>query len=178
MDTVERTGVDQPSLEPRGAVVADRDGTYLRFARDLPFPLDDVWSALTAPERLARWFGQLTGDPGSGRVEILMTAEDGAEPDPVDVHECSAPHRLRITLRSEDGDWPLELTLTEAEGATRLVFLHRLGASGDAGCLGPGWELYLDRLAAVLAGAPVPDDFDRYYPALAVAYRRPGTLVR
>ena len=30
--------------------------------------IDDLWSALTDPGRLARWFGQVDGDQGDGRV--------------------------------------------------------------------------------------------------------------
>ncbi len=171
MDIAERTDVAGHATEKLGSAVEDRDGRHLRFERTLPFPLEDVWSAVTVPERLALWFGQLAGDPGSGRVELLMTAEEGAEPDPVTIHECHRPHRLRVTLGGEDDDWSLELTLDPVDGGTDLVFVHHLRGCDDARCLGPGWQLYLDRLEAVLGGAAVPDDFDRYYPALADAYR-------
>lgn len=175
MRTAEPTDVAGHALDHVGSVVADRDGTCLRFERTLPFLLADVWSAVTAPSQLDRWFGQVTGDPATGWVELLMTAEEGAEPDPVRIHECSPPHRLRVTLNSEDGDWPLDMTLDAADGSTELVLVHHLREPFDASCIGPGWQLYLDRLEAVLAEQPVPDDFDRYYPALAGAYRLPET---
>lgn len=35
--------------------------------------------------------------------------------------------------------------------------------------VGPGWEYYLDRLAAALAGEAMPD-WDDYWPGLAAAY--------
>ncbi len=178
MRTVEPTDVAGHALDHRGSVVAGRDGTCLRFERRMPFLLADVWSAVTAPSPLARWFGQVSGDPASGWVELLMTAEEGAEPDAVRIHECTPPHRLRITVTSEDGDWPLDLTLAAADGSTDLVLVHHLREASDASCLGPGWQLYLDRLEAVLAAQPVPDDFDRYYPALADAYRAPGSQGR
>jgi hypothetical protein len=39
----------------------------------------------------------------------------------------------------------------------------------DSADVGPGWHWYLDRLAASLAGAPMPEWED--YPALASDYR-------
>ncbi len=65
-------------------------------------------------------------------------------------------------------------------------FRCRCGAHADAGTLtdpqlvgsvGPGWEYYLERLAAVVAGGDADAcDFDEFYPALEPHYRRAAGL--
>lgn len=64
----------------------------------------------------------------------------------------------------------------EATGpdTTTLTFSHRLAEPHDATDIGPGWHWYLDRLAAVVADQPAPDDFDAYLTGLAGAYPRLG----
>jgi hypothetical protein len=36
--------------------------------------------------------------------------------------------------------------------------------------MGPGWDYYLDRLAAARAGRPLPE-WDQYYPAFSSHYK-------
>lgn len=42
---------------PLGRVLRDEDGVRLEFVRTYGNPIDDVWSALTDPDRVARWIG-------------------------------------------------------------------------------------------------------------------------
>lgn len=72
-----------------------------------------------------------------------------------------------------DGTWRLSASLTEREGTTTLVFTHRLAEPYDASGVGPGWQYYLDRLGAVLTGAPVPAAWDDYWPSPRDAYPLP-----
>lgn len=158
---------------PRGRVVRDAEGMRLEFRRSYPDSPADVWSALTDPTRLGRWFGTWTGDPASGTVDLLMTAEEGAEPQTVTIVDCDEPRRLVVDVPAPDDTWRLEVTLTSENGGTSMLFAQRLAEPYDAGSIGPGWHYYLDRLAAVLAGTPVPDDWDAYYPSLRSAYPLP-----
>jgi hypothetical protein len=79
-----------------------------------------------------------------------------------------------VELTTPDGPWPLGVTLADSGGGTRLRFTHELAEPYDATSIGPGWQYYLDRLEAVVAGRPVPEDFDPYYPSLSAAYAVPG----
>lgn len=65
---------------PLGQVLRDEDGVRLENVRSYDDPMTDVWSALTDPERTARWFGRWSGDPASGSIQIVMVAEAGAPP--------------------------------------------------------------------------------------------------
>ena len=54
-----------------------RDGTsYVVLRRTFHAPVEDVWAAVTEPERLARWIGTWTGDPASGEVAFRMLERD------------------------------------------------------------------------------------------------------
>jgi uncharacterized protein YndB with AHSA1/START domain len=160
---------------PRGQVLRDESGMRLEFVRTYDDPAADVWSALTDPARLERWFGTWSGDPATGTVQVRSLEEpEGSEGQPATILECVPPHRLVVELPSPDGVWHLSVALTEDGGATTLVFTHRLAEPYAASSIGPGWHYYLDRLDAVLAERPVPDAWDDYYPVLAADYALPA----
>jgi uncharacterized protein YndB with AHSA1/START domain len=159
--------------EQLGEVLRDADGVRLEFVRTYHAPPADVWSAVTDPERMARWIGRWTGDPSTGRVEFVMTAAGSERPETVLIHDCSAPTHLAMTLESRDGPWPLEVTLTDQGESTILRFVHRLAEPYDASTIGPVWQNFLDRLGAVLGDGPAPDDFGSYVSRFGQAYSVP-----
>ena len=155
-----------------------RDGSpYVVMTRDLRAPVEDVWAAVTEPERLARWIGTWTGDPASGMVQFQMLYEgDGVPPEEFHIDECDEPRRLAITTVSSYEDqvvtWQLELDLVEVDGVTTLTFAQSVPDPAMAHGVGPGWDYYLDRLvAAETGGDPSAIEFDDYYPALADHYK-------
>jgi uncharacterized protein YndB with AHSA1/START domain len=158
---------------PLGQVLRDDEGMRLEFVRTYTDPIEDVWSALTEPDRVARWFGVWTGDPTTGTVDFVMTEEPDADPQPVKILRCEAPTDLVVDMPSPEGTWNLAVNLSADAGTTTLVFTQRLAEPYDASNIGPGWHYYLDRHAAVLAGTPVPDVWDDYFPALEDSYRLP-----
>jgi uncharacterized protein YndB with AHSA1/START domain len=154
------------------------DGTYVVFTRTFRAPVEDVWAAITEPDRLARWIGRWTGDPAEGTVRFEMLFEgDGAEPEEYTIDACDAPTRLKLTSHMAYDEhtpatWHLELDLAEADGVTTLTFAQSMDDPAMAGNVGPGWDYYLDRLVAAEAGAdPAGIDFADYYPALSGHYR-------
>ena len=158
----------------RGQVLRDPHGMRLEFTRTYREPIEEVWSAITEPDRTARWFGTWTGDPRSGSVELVMTEDEGSTPETVTILECEPPTRLVVDLPSPDGTWRLSVALQAQGAGTTLVFTQRLAEPYDASSVGPGWHYYLDRLGAVVAGLAVPDSWDDYYPSLKDAYACPA----
>lgn len=82
-----------------------------RFDSDV----DDVWSALTEPSRLARWYGEVEGDlrvGGEYRARLHATGWEGTGR----VEACGPPRRLMVT--GQDPDEPnegvTEVTLTRS----------------------------------------------------------------
>ena len=62
-----------------GTIEKRDDHHVLVQTRTFRAPVEDVWAAVTEPERLARWIGTWTGDPASGSVDFRMLFE-GDEP--------------------------------------------------------------------------------------------------
>ncbi len=104
-----------------------------------------------------------------------MTAEaEDAPPMDVEIRECDPPRVLRVTSALSEGEqWHLDVMLEEHGGGTTLTFEQPDIDPAQAESVGPGWEYYLDRLAAALEGGDIAAvDFERdYYPAMSDHYR-------
>ncbi|GAA3390706.1 SRPBCC domain-containing protein [Cryptosporangium minutisporangium] len=156
---------------PQGEVRQRNDGTELVVLhRTFPDRVEDVWAALTESHRLARWIGSFTGEGGTGgTVEFTVTGEvdaggEVAEPVTVSILDCSPPTRLVVDFPADGGgSWHIAVTLAEHAGGTTLEFTQRLAAGVDATDVEAGWRWYLDRLAASVAGTPMPN-WDDYAP--------------
>ena len=150
------------------------------FERRFRAPIEDVWAAITEPERLARWIGTWTGDPASGSVSFTMNAEgEGAAPSTYEIDACEPPRRLVVRSVNDYGVWVLHLDLEHEAGVTTLAFAHVVDDPDMIESTGPGWDWYLDRLVAAETGAdPTALDWDRdYYPALREHYVTLRTLL-
>ena len=155
--------------------ITEVDGRHVLVqTRQFSAPVEDVWAAVTEPERLARWIGTWTGDPAAGSVHFRMLFEgDEHEGESMEIRVCEPPHRLHLTSRVGDEVWLLELDLSHEDGVTTLTFSQPGVAKEQVGEVGPGWDYYLDRLVDAETGAdPAGRDFERdYYPALSDHYR-------
>jgi uncharacterized protein YndB with AHSA1/START domain len=161
------------SKQPTGTIETVAGRRRLVITREFRAPIEDVWAAVTEPERLARWIGTFTGDPARGSVTFRMTAEDGAPEEEMEIRECDPPGRLAVTSHVGDEQWHLDIDLAERDGVTTLTFAQPGIDPVAAESVGPGWEYYLDRLVAAQTGGDVDAvDFDRdYYPAMLEHYR-------
>ena len=140
-------------------------GNDLVLTRTFRAPVADVWASLTDPERTARWFGPWQGDTGPGRpIKVQMVHEEGQPWMDMTIDACEPPRRLGLSAGAGDDRWLLEMELTEHDGVTELRFTQHLSTTEAVGEVGPGWEYYLDALAAARDGRPQPD-FGDYYPA-------------
>ena len=162
---------DTGAANRRGTVTSEPDGRQrLEFRRSWPDPIEDVWSALTEPERLARWIGTYEGEraPG-GRGTFTMTPEKEAVGEPMSIVECDPPRRLVVQLSGKD-EWRLELDLFSAEGRTVLRFRQSFAAGTEVGEFAAGWHWYLDRLDAVVTGRAGPEDWDDFLAVTGPVY--------
>jgi uncharacterized protein YndB with AHSA1/START domain len=159
---------------PTGAVAAGPRGDEIQIIRRFHAPIEDVWAAVTESPRLERWIGRWEGHPASGRVRFFMTAEGEDVPaEEIEIVECAPPHRLALdtTAQTPEGaqHWRLRVELSHDAGVTTLLFAQVL--VDDLASVGPGWEYYLDRLAATLDGRDVGSvAWDDYFPAMSAYY--------
>jgi uncharacterized protein YndB with AHSA1/START domain len=130
--------------------------------------IEDLWSALTEPDRLARWVADVEGDlRPSGRFHARFTSGwDG----PGRVDTCRAPHHLALTMAPATAEETvIEATLTAERDRTRLVVEERgLPVDGLAGH-GAGWQAHVEDLTAHLEGRPAAD-WETRWRALTPAY--------
>jgi uncharacterized protein YndB with AHSA1/START domain len=133
-------------------------GRAVRLRRDYDAPIDDVWDALTNPERIGRWFLPISGDYRlGGRYQFEGNA--GGE-----IVACERPHRLKVTwvygeTASEADVSEVELRLSTVDGgATRLELEHtavvpdEMWSEFGPGAVGVGWEGGLLGLSLHLRG--------------------------
>jgi uncharacterized protein YndB with AHSA1/START domain len=158
---------------PNGRRETRGEHEVLVLTRRFDAPVEDVWAAVTEPDRLARWIGTWDGDPVDGFVGFRMTAEaEDAAAMRMWIDACDPPRRLEVHSSTSDGGWYLALDLEESDGVTTLDFSQRMTDPDLAANVGPGWDYYLDRLVAAETGGDVAGiDFGDYHPADSDYYR-------
>ena len=145
--------------------------------------VDDLWSALTDPVRLVRWYGRVDGDLRLGGTFRLSIEADGWE-GTGRVDACEPPRHLRVTTRESDESWrkgagaaPFDETIDaalSAEGDRTLLVVEVAGPPLDKiAFYGAGWQIHIENLAAHIAGRDRVDSEARWaalvppYQALA-----------
>lgn len=167
-----------PLSTPSGQVVLEGDSASLLFERRFAHPPEAVWAALTDPAQLRKWFmttATIDGRPGgsvemvSGPARLQWTGRILTW-DPPRVYE----YEWNIDPRPEMPEGERSIVrweLTPDGGGTVLTLAHRRLTKRTALGFAPGTHAFLDRLAAQLEAAPMPDWMGRYgevkdaYPA-------------
>jgi uncharacterized protein YndB with AHSA1/START domain len=142
--------------------------------------IDDLWSAITDPDRLARWHGQVEGDlrPG-GEFRIYNEADNIEHTGRVET--CEPPQRLVVTTRETDEsyrkghgvppfDAVREVTLTSDGDQTILVIEVRGMPLDKIAFYGAGWQIHAENLAAHIAGRE-PGDTEARWSELVPPYQ-------
>jgi uncharacterized protein YndB with AHSA1/START domain len=114
--------------------------------------IDDLWSALTDPGRLARWLGEIEGDlrlGGEYRFRFFASGSEGTGR----IEACEPPRHL---LLSHGLDQPsvnvIEVTLTADGDQTLLVAEERGMPVHLLAAYGAGVQVHIEDLAAHIAG--------------------------
>ncbi len=155
-DLIDELGAATCSVARRAGGPGEADGELVSVAvrRTYPHAADDVWDAVTDPERLARWFAPVSGDlrPG-GSFQVEGNA--GGE-----ILACEPPRLLRVSWGAPESQVTVRLT---ADGeATTLELEHTVpvafaGSGAGALFVGPGWDVAVLGLALHLGGDVVGD---------------------
>jgi len=131
--------------------------------------VDDVWSALTDPRRLARWLGEVEGDlrlGGEFRAHFFASGWEGTGR----VDACAPPQRLLLMTKHANAseEQVIEAALT-ADGARTVLVWEERGMPVDLlAAYGAGVQVHAEDLAAYLVGRERCDAaarFDELFPA-------------
>ncbi|SDS70633.1 SRPBCC domain-containing protein [Microlunatus soli] len=141
----------------------------------------DLWSAITDPRRLARWYGEVDGDlrvGGEYRVFLAGPGLHGAGR----IEVCDAPHRLQVVSTETEESWrpgdggltfdeSIEAVLTgDGDGTTLIIEAHGMPLDKIA-FYGVGWQLHAEHLRSYLADEE-PDDEEARWNDLVPSYQR------
>jgi uncharacterized protein YndB with AHSA1/START domain len=105
---------------------------------------DDLWNALTDPERIPRWFLPITGPlERGGRFQLEGNAGGS-------ILTCDRPEALGVTWEFGNHKSWVHVRLAQVEGGTRLTLEHLIPKDEAAeehwkqygpGATGVGWDL-------------------------------------
>ncbi len=117
--------------------------------------IDDLWSAIVDPARLARWLANVSGDLRLGGTFEATFTSGWVGTGTIDA--CEAPNRLHITLDPDPDDesgrpMTLEALLTSEGDKTRLVVEDSGFSRDDLPGHGAGWQAHFEDLTSYLAG--------------------------
>lgn len=154
----------------RRALTGTTEQPALTFERTYRATPSEIRSACTSPERLARWLGEIDGNPTA--VDDTYTARLSHEPD---------DYATGRVLRCDDdaiavtwtwvGERESVVSIRIArldEEHTTLTLHHQLTEAATAVDYGGGWEHYLTSLATAFGGSAPETDV---YPIAAEAWR-------
>ena len=138
-----------------------------RFDTDI----DDLWSALTDPARLARWLGEVEGDlrlGGEFRARFFASGWEGTGR----VEACEPPRRLLLMTMQpgQQDEHFIEVTLAADGDQTILVWEERGMPLDQLAAYGAGIQVHVEDLAAYLAGRE-RCDADARWAELLPAYQ-------
>ncbi|MEU7902545.1 SRPBCC family protein [Actinoplanes sp. NPDC049118] len=130
--------------------VEDGEGVSVLLRRTYDAHIEDVWEAVTDPDRVKRWFLPLTGDLREGGTFQLEGNAGG------DIVKCDPPRLLKVTFGGPSSRVELRLSATDDESTVfeleHTVPIEMAGSGAGALFVGPGWDGVLVGLGLFLAG--------------------------
>ena len=135
-----------------GSLRSADDKGIVRIEDRFDTGIDDLWSALTDPRRLARWIGEVEGDLRRGGEYSFSFFASGSE-GTGRVEACEPPRRLLVTMALDQPDENvIEATLAADGDQTVLVWEERGMPVDQLAGYGAGVQIHVEDLAAYLAG--------------------------
>lgn len=137
-DILEELAATAREVGRRGT--GDDELIAITLRREYPAGIEEMWDAVSDPQRLARWFAPVSGDlreGGTFQVEGNAAGE---------IRDCVPPSALALTWGGPAS--VLRVRLTPSGTATTLELEHTVPAAvagSGAGALyvGPGWDVAL-----------------------------------
>jgi uncharacterized protein YndB with AHSA1/START domain len=135
-------------------VAADTQTATVTLQRRYAAAVEDVWDAITDPDRVRRWFLPLSGElrPGGS---FQLEGHVGGE-----IISCEPPGHLAVTFGGETSLVDVRLS---ADGEQTLLILEHsvplslAGSAAGALYVGPGWDGALMGVALYLDGQVAED---------------------
>jgi len=165
------TGSDREGRRILGSLRSAEGTGIVRMEDRFDTDIDDLWTALTDPARLARWLGEVEGDLRLGG-EFRARFYDGWE-GTGRIEACEPPRHLLVLTRDEPDqpyEHPIEVTLTPDGDQSLLVWEERNIPLDHLAAYGAGIQVHVEDLAGYIAGRE-RDDTNARWEDLMPAYQ-------
>jgi uncharacterized protein YndB with AHSA1/START domain len=163
----------------QGQLRAEGDRSGVRFERRYDATPEELWSALTEPERLGRWLANVAELElrVGGRFHLLWNESDGTQKTDGTVLALEPGRLLELNWTYPgEPDSTARFELRPDGDGTILVLDHRgLPPAAIAG-YGAGWHSHLDSLEAHLNGGEA--DWSARFQELGPAYEESARRVQ
>lgn len=160
-----------PAASPDGAIERTPDGGVIRFERHVPYPIRDVWDAITNPERLADWWlpfdAAITIDLREGGQMVFSGTGDEPIEMTFTILRVEAPMLFEHTHVDPGAFLRWELEPVDSGCVLRLSHFVTDVDAAIGNCYVVGLHTSLARLVPCLEGRPVPWDWDGFAHAQA-----------
>jgi uncharacterized protein YndB with AHSA1/START domain len=139
--------------------------------------IDDLWGALTEPDRLAKWYGEVEGELSQGgefRLRVTLSGERTGK-----IEACEPPQRLLLTMRDPEArpgqpqQTVIEAQLSAEGTQARLVWETRGLPVDLLPAYGAGIQIHVEHLADYVSGREFQIDVSRW-DELFAAYEAVG----
>lgn len=132
------------------------DTVSVLMRRTYQADVEDVWNALTDPERIRRWFSPVDGELKVGGTFQIQGNAGG------DILECEPPKRFKVTFGGPTSHLEVRLA-AGSDQTTEFELEHSMDGApgpgaGGALFVGPGWDGALLGLALYLSGQLTEND--------------------
>jgi uncharacterized protein YndB with AHSA1/START domain len=158
---------EHPMVSIEGTLHSGSGGGVVRLKAGFQADRDDVWSALTDPQRLTHWYGNVEGDLRVGGVFkafVLASEWDGQGR----IDACAPQRKLEVTMWEEEGvEHVIAVELIDDGGLTILTLEVRGLPLDLVWAYGAGWQVHLEDLGGYLLGHDIrnlPTRWDELEP--------------
>ncbi|KAK2595103.1 hypothetical protein QQS21_007188 [Conoideocrella luteorostrata] len=160
MDYNKQVSAVQRSVSKPSTISNGKDARSISLTQSFPTDPQNLWDAITKPDRLKAWFSPVSGDLHVNGAYSIEGNASGT------ILECEAPKRFALTWEFCEGMSSVTVTLShEPSSGTTLRLKHTFDVDDHwlqygAGAAGIGWDMSFLGLAMHLRNLPKPSEDD------------------
>lgn len=147
--------------QPLARIEGETNRRKVTLQRTFHAPIDELWSALTEPDRIRAWFAPAKIEPQVGGW-IELQAHDGSRMMEGMIRVFEPPRVFEYDWVSDYETTVVRYKLEEQANGTRLTLTEKLLTDKATERRGAGWHQHMDRLEAHMRGEESPASEPRW----------------
>ncbi len=134
------------NMTANGPSVVDEGAFTVRRTIEIGAPIEKVWSAVTAPEHISKWFGRARFD-GSAAGSLGTLTWEGRDPIPVRIEAIEEPTMVAYRWGNDDASGIVPEALDDAHSTVFTFTLESLADGTRLTVVETGFETTSDPIA-------------------------------